>query len=112
MYKAAKEGPQKIVTANRLIDGKVIFLGPDRKWVENLADAEPMEDGALVEAAMAFGQAEIVARKVTELYPVDVVMENGVPMPVRLRERIRALGPTVDYGAAEVTRLRAGHAGE
>jgi hypothetical protein len=35
------------------------------------------------------------------------VKENGVPVPVRLRELIRAQGPTVDYGEAERTRLGA-----
>jgi hypothetical protein len=32
-------------------------------------------------------------------------MVDGRPVPVRLRERIRAEGPTVVYGEAERTKL-------
>lgn len=107
MFKAATQGPQKVVTVNRLIDGKVMFLGPGNRWVMHVAEAATFDDTTL-EAAMAFGQAEIAARQVTELYPIDVEITAEGPVPVRLRERIRAEGPSVPYGEAERAALAAG----
>lgn len=112
MFKAAKAGPQKIVTANRLTDGRVIFLGPGNRWIADVGEAATFEDGAPIDAAMAFGREQIAARQVTELYPVDVELVDGRPVPVRLRERVRAFGPTVAYGEAELRRLRNGGAAE
>jgi len=107
MFKAATQGPQKVVTVNRLIDGKVMFLGPGNRWVMRVAEAATFDDASL-EAAMEFGRAEIAARRVTELYPIDVEMTPEGPIPVRLRERIRAEGPSVVYGEAERAALNAG----
>ncbi len=43
---------------------------------------------------------------VLEAYPIDVDVKDGVPVPARLRERIRAdRGPTVVYGEAERAKL-------
>ncbi|MBZ0230395.1 MAG: DUF2849 domain-containing protein, partial [Bauldia sp.] len=42
-----------------------------------------------------------------EPYAIDVEIVDDAPVPVRLRERIRAVGPTVDYGADEARRLGA-----
>ncbi|MCW5696028.1 MAG: DUF2849 domain-containing protein [Bauldia sp.] len=108
MFKAATEGQKKIVTVNRLIDGRVMFLGPGNRWVMHVTEAAVLDDGAELEAAMAFGRAEIAARQVTELYPIDVEVTPEGPVPVRLRERIRAEGPTVAYGEAERAPLTAG----
>lgn len=105
MFKAAVAGPRKILTANRLIDGLVIFAGPDRTWVTDIADAEVFEDGAPLEAAIAFGQEGVLGKFLIDPYPIDVTIEDGVPVPVRLRELIRAKGPTVGYGDEERRRL-------
>jgi hypothetical protein len=105
MFRSAVAGPQKVVTANRLIDGVVIFVGPGRHWVTDIAEAECFADGPDLDAALAFGAEEVAARKLVDPYAVDVTIENGRPVPVRLRERIRAEGPTVDYGERERRRL-------
>lgn len=42
-------------------------------------------------------QAGFSANKVVDVNIVDVVEENGKLWPTRLRERIRAAGPTVHY---------------
>ena len=45
MFKAAKAGPQKAITANRLDDGRVVFLDERGVWTHHLADALFVSDG-------------------------------------------------------------------
>ncbi|MGD9740295.1 MAG: DUF2849 domain-containing protein [Bauldia sp.] len=105
MFKAAVAGPKKVLTANRLIDGLVIFVGPDRTWVTDVNDAAILEDGPTLDAAVALGQEGVVGKFLIDPYPVDVTVEDGKPVPVRLRELIRAKGPTVVYGDEERKKL-------
>jgi hypothetical protein len=105
MFKAAVAGARKVITANRLSDGLVIFIGPDGTWVTDIADALTFADGPELDAATAFGVEGVVGRFLIDPYPIDVAIENGVPMPTRLREAIRARGPTVVYGDAERAKL-------
>jgi hypothetical protein len=105
MFKAAVAGPRKVITANRLSDGLVIFIGPDRTWVTDIADALTFADGPELDAGTAFGQEGVVGRFLIDPYPIDVTVTDGVPVPVRLREAIRAKGPTIVYGDAERAKL-------
>ncbi len=107
MFKAAVAGTKKVVTANRLVDGLVIFVGEGPAWVTDIKDAEIFDDGPALEAALAFGADQVKARQIVDPYAVDVTLESGSAIPERLRERIRALGPSVDYGEAERKRLEA-----
>jgi len=90
-----------IITANDLGNGLVVFLTADGGWSQRLADARVVGPDALPEA-VAYGKAQHDARIVVEPYDIEVTVENGIPVPVRLRERIRAAGPTVAYGEAEI----------
>lgn len=107
MFKAAISGTPKVITANRLDDGLVVFVGDGPVWVIDIASASVFEDGPALDAALAFGADEVKARKIVDPYAVDVRIENGAPVPERLRELIRAKGPTVDFGEAERKRLTA-----
>jgi sulfite reductase (NADPH) hemoprotein beta-component len=108
MFKAAKEGPAKVITGNDLRDGRVVFIDQEGGWTHSIAEARVMQDGPDLESGLAFAKAEYDARVVVETYPIDVTVVDGVPVPVRFREKIRAdRGPTIDYGADEVARLRA-----
>jgi hypothetical protein len=107
MFKAAKEGPAKVITANNLRDGLVVFLDHDGGWTHDIALARVVEDGPDLDQANAYAKAEHDARVVVEPYPIDVEVTAGVPVPVRLRERIRAeKGPTIAYGHDEVAKLQ------
>ncbi len=102
MFKAAKEGPAKVITANDLRDGLVVFLDQEGGWTHDIAVARVVEDGPDLDQANAYAKAQHDARIVVEPYPVDVKVTNGVPVPVRFRERIRAeKGPTIPYGEDE-----------
>jgi hypothetical protein len=106
MFKAAKEGPAKVITANDLGDGLVVFLDHDGGWTHDVALARVVEDGPDLEEATAYAKAQHDARVVIEPYPIDVTVTGGVPVPQRLREKIRAdRGPTIVYGADEVATL-------
>jgi Protein of unknown function (DUF2849) len=111
MFKAAKEGPAKVITANDLGDGLVVFLDHDGGWTHLVAEARVVEDGPDLDGAMAYAKQQHDARVVVEPYPIDVTVTGGVPIPQRLREKIRAdRGPTIVYGEDEVAKLRAGAA--
>ncbi len=81
----------KTITANRLIDGEVVFWR-NGAWVEQFAKAELFYDSAALDAAVAAGKAQPTV--VVEVYPIDVTEQDGVTVPVSYRERLRALGPT------------------
>jgi hypothetical protein len=109
MFRAAKAGPAKVITANRLDDGIVVFLDDAGGWPLEIAKARILEDGPDLDGALAYAKDQHDARVIVEPYPIDVeVKEGGLPVPVRLRELIRAQGPTVDYGDEERARLGAG----
>jgi hypothetical protein len=73
--------------------------------VTDIRDAVTFADGPELEAGTAFGQEGVAGDFLIDPYPIDVSVEDGVPVPTRLREAIRAKGPTVVYGDAERERL-------
>ncbi|MCC7268831.1 MAG: DUF2849 domain-containing protein [Caulobacteraceae bacterium] len=81
----------KALTANRLIDGEVVFWRKG-EWIERFADAELFDDPAVAEAAEAHGKNQPTV--VVDVYLIDLVDADGIPTPVSYRERLRALGPT------------------
>ena len=81
----------KGLTANRLIDGEVVFWNAG-EWVERFADIEMFEDAAAAEAAEAHAKAQPTV--VVDPYLMDLVQIDGVWIPVAYRDRLRALGPT------------------
>ena|SRR6476620_12267716 len=88
------------VTANRLADGRVVFRRPDGAWSLALAEAgfAPSEADAkpLLDAAVSDAAAQIVV----DPYLIEVDRTGPAPRPVKLREAIRAFGPTIPYAAA------------
>lgn len=88
----------KVVTANRLIDGEVVWLGAGDAWVDQIAAARVLYSKEDVAAALAAGQASADRREVVDVYEIDVSGEDGKLVPVRLREQIRAKGPTTHPG--------------
>ena len=108
MFRSATSGPKKAITANRLGDGLVVFLDAAGDWSLDIAGARLLDDGPDFAVALAYSQAQHDARVVIEPYAIDVEVLDGVPVPVRLREKIRAdRGPTVVYGDAERAKLGA-----
>jgi len=105
MFKEAKAGPRKAITANRLTDGLVVFLADGGDWSLSIDDAQLFADGPELEEGLAYGKAQHAARVVLDPYAIDMDAIDGRTLPARLRERIRALGPTIAYGEAERAHL-------
>lgn len=84
----------KVITANRLLDGDVVWLGAGNAWVERITMAEVFEGKDAVAGVLATGAAAEKNQEVVGVYDMDVTLENGVITPKRLREKIRAAGPT------------------
>ena len=85
----------KVLTANHLLSGEVVFLAEGELWTPRIAEAligESDEEQTWLERA---GQRAAGAQIVVEPYLIDVERGGAAIQPVRLRERIRTLGPTV-----------------
>jgi len=81
----------RALTANRLIDGEVVFWSRGR-WVERFGEAELFTDDAPADEAE--GRAKSQPTVVVEPYLIDVVETEEGAAPLAYRERLRALGPT------------------
>jgi len=85
----------QLVTANRLRDGTVVFLTRSGAWSESIDDAalalEPQAAAALEARALSDEKATVV----TGPYLVDAERRAGRVRAAHIRERMRALGPTV-----------------
>lgn len=90
----------KILTANRLVDGEAVWLAADRSWVENVQLSELAPDADTASRLEAAGKAALTANEVVDVNLIDVVVVDGLIRPTRLREQIRANGPTthVQFG--------------
>jgi Protein of unknown function (DUF2849) len=85
------------VTANRLRDGRVVFRTASGGWSLDVADSAVEPDEATANAVLAAVVADANAQDVVEAYIVEVNTKSGALRPAKLREAIRALGPTIDY---------------
>lgn len=84
----------KVLTANRLLDGEVVYLAQGDAWAEDLALARVAGDNdAEIELTTA-GAAAVKARLVVGAYLMPVTIEGGRILPESVRERIRAAGPS------------------
>ncbi len=82
----------KAVTANRLEDGAVVYLGDDDQWTPHLCVAAHFDDADAEDVlAAARGRTE----EITDAYLVAVDDEGALVGRETLRETIRKSGPTV-----------------
>ncbi|MEO3386873.1 DUF2849 domain-containing protein [Mesorhizobium sp. CAU 1741] len=84
----------KILTANRLTDGEAVWLAPDHSWATSIEAADVAQDTATEEKLERAGKAALVKNEVVDVNLIDVAIVEGSIVPQRLRERIRAAGPT------------------
>ena len=83
----------KIATGNRLRDGVVIYLAANGEWT---TDVDQARRETTAEGEAALKAALDAAFKAN--YLIDAAVIDTVPSdtkPARLREQIRAVGPTV-----------------
>ncbi|NHO19955.1 DUF2849 domain-containing protein [Acetobacter oeni] len=86
---------QSVITANRLLDGIVVWRAFDGAWRELISDASPVPNDQ-VETLLAIVKPDAQSQGVVGIYGVQVREdEAGQTVPVTVRERIRAFGPSV-----------------
>ena len=86
----------QIATANRLLDGAVVFLGYDGLWTPRVDDARVAErddDIADLESEAATS-TECVGAYLIDVEVRSAESSNRFIRPTKYRERIRAFGPT------------------
>lgn len=82
----------KVVTANDLIDGDVVYLDAAGGWVRELSRAEPILNETYADLRLAL--AEDQPGTVVGAYLADVTVGPDGPEPAHFREAFRAAGPT------------------
>lgn len=84
-----------VLTANQTSDGAPVYLTAQRDWSRKLTEAHVIEsDGERDELlAVAEGQQALVC----DPYVFKVKRDGDAIEPVSARERIRSVGPTIDY---------------
>ncbi len=84
----------KVLTANRLTDGEAVWLAADHSWAESIHDAEIAHDAGVEAKLEMAGKAALAKNEVVDVNLIDVSLSEGRIRPNRLREQIRAFGPT------------------
>ena len=82
----------KVITANHLLDGDVVYLTADDRWTRYHAEAELITDEA--HAAIRLLDAERQAGEIVGAYLAEARHGPEGPEPVHFREAFRARGPS------------------
>jgi hypothetical protein len=85
----------KMLIANRLIDGVVVFHAEDGSWVESIAAGQLIDDEDAAGRLLEAGLADERDNKVIDPCLIDVSKAGGHLIPDATREAIRATGPTI-----------------
>ncbi|MEQ8293592.1 MAG: DUF2849 domain-containing protein [Roseovarius sp.] len=88
----AKPFTPKVVTANALIEGDVVYLAADDSWTRELAQAELLEDEAVADERLLFASAQ--TETVVGVYLADATPGENGPEPTHFREDFRRTGPS------------------
>lgn len=100
-----REFTPKVVTANALIEGDVVYLTAADTWTRQLREAEVMidEEHAQLRLLQADGQPELVVGA----YLAEVAIGEDGPEPTHFREDFRRTGPSNYYHGkqAELTHV-------
>jgi len=82
----------KVVTANALLEGDVIWLTEDDEWTRDIREAELIEDEAHADLRLLLAQSQ--PDRVVGAYLADARPTENGPAPVHFRENFRTRGPS------------------
>ncbi|MFY0691171.1 MAG: DUF2849 domain-containing protein [Paracoccaceae bacterium] len=94
----------KVITANALLEGDVVYLTLNDSWTRDIRKAELIETEAHGDLRLLEAQAQ--ADVIVGAYLADVTKGPSGPEPVHFREEFRTRGPSnyPDHGKqAELT---------
>ncbi len=86
---------RQMIIANRLMDGRVVFMARDGSWMDSIADGVLIVDESAAQSLFEIGKRGERDCQVVDPCLIDVTERNGVRIPTVYREEIRANGPTV-----------------
>jgi len=96
-------GDLQVASANRLVDGMVVWLDDAGQWTDRFERAAVVRDVRGAEILLERARAE--AFTVIDPFLVAVTEDDdGTVEPLSLREKIRASGLTFDAIAADAVR--------
>ena len=96
-------GDLQVASANRLIDGMVVWLDEAGQWTDRLEHAAIARDKRSAEILLERARAE--ASSVIDPFLVAVTEDDDATIePLSLREKIRASGLTFEAIAADAVR--------
>ena len=90
----------RMVTANRLHDGAVVYLAADKDWTRNV-ESGLVADSNDTEQLLAVAEQATQDQIVVAPYLIEVEVVGNSIRPIRFREQIRAKGPSIFAPAAE-----------
>ncbi|GFE64037.1 DUF2849 domain-containing protein [Litoreibacter roseus] len=82
----------KVVTANALLEGDVIYLTEADTWSRKIGEAEVIEDAAHGDLRLLLAQSQ--PDQVVGAYLADVQITDDGPQPTHFREEFRTRGPS------------------
>ncbi|WP_167647837.1 DUF2849 domain-containing protein [Mameliella alba] len=88
----ARKFTPKVVTANALLAGDVVYLTADDRWSADLRDAELLTDEA--HAQLRLVEASARHSEVVGVYLADMEPSANGPEPTHFREAFRRKGPS------------------
>lgn len=86
---------KRMIIANRLADGAVVFLAPNHEWTRSIDEGSVMADETEAAQGLEVAQRHESECLVIEPMLIEVAIEDGRPRPTAIREAIRAFGPTI-----------------
>jgi hypothetical protein len=85
----------KMIIANTLAEGRIVFLAPGSGWTPDIAVGAVANNDDEAAAMLARARQDEQANLVVDPNLIPVGIENGVRRPLDYREYIRATGPSV-----------------
>lgn len=90
----------RVISANRLRDGIVVYLGAHDEWVTHFEEAALLTSQEACEAGQAQARASLATNVIVDPVTVDVVEDADGRRATMLRNAIRAFGPTIEFQAS------------
>ncbi len=84
-----------IISANRLIDGLIVFRDAEGGWTTAAAKAMRFTSKEDLEKGLEQARADFAANKVVEIEPVELKEGPDGPVAVTMRDRVRLSGPSI-----------------